>query len=111
MTTLNVIQLPGRPNEWDRNIQGFATKTLFHESAWLDFVQTIHPRGRLEYFEIRQGAVAAGYFCAVRINKVLSLRVYGSPLPEAGMYMGPLISGGVPQAELVLVRIDLGEPL
>ncbi len=107
MTTLNVVQLPGRPNEWDRIIQGFATKTLFHESAWLDFVQTIHPRGQLEYFEIRQGAVAAGYFCAVRISKALSLRVYGSPLPEAGMYMGPLISGGVPQAELVQALVGI----
>ncbi len=108
MSTLEVIQLPRRPNKWDRDIQGFATKTLFHESAWLDFVQTIHPRGQLEYFEIRQGRAAAGYFCAVRVNKVMSfLQVYGSPLPEAGLYMGPLVSGGVAQAELVqaLVRV------
>ncbi len=107
MTTLEVVQLPGRPSEWDRDIQGFATKTLFHESAWLDFVQTIHPRGQLEYFEIRQGGSAAGYFCAVRVNKVMSLRVYGSPLPEAGMYMGPLVSGGVAQAELVQALVKL----
>jgi hypothetical protein len=107
MTTLDVVQLPGRPNEWDRDIQGFATKTLFHESSWLDFVQTIHPRGRLEYFEIRQGGAAAGYFCAVRVNKVMSFPVYGSPLPEAGMYMGPLVSGGVAQAELVQALVRL----
>ena len=107
MATLEIVQLPGRPDGWDRDIQSFATKTLFHESAWLDFLQTIHPRGRLEYFEIRQGGAAAGYFCAVRINKVMSLTVYGSPLAEAGMYMGPLIGGGVAQAELVqaLVRV------
>ena len=107
MSMLEVVQLPGRPSEWDRDIQGFATKTLFHESAWLDFVQTIHPRGRIEYFEIRQGGAAAGYFCAVRINKLVLFPLYGSPLPEAGMYMGPLVSGGVAQAELVqgLVRV------
>lgn len=107
MTALEVVQLPGRPNEWDRDIQGFATKTLFHESAWLDYVQTMHPRGRIEYFEIRQGGRAAGYFCAVRVRKVMLFPVYGSPLPEAGMYMGPLIGGGVAQAELVQALVRL----
>jgi GNAT acetyltransferase-like protein len=107
MTTLEVVRLAGRPNEWDRDIQEFSTKTLFHESAWLNFVQTMHPRGQLEYFEIRQGGAAAGFFCAVQVNKAMSFKVYGSPLPEAGMYMGPLVSGGVAQAELVeaLVRL------
>jgi hypothetical protein len=55
MATLEVVQFPARPNEWDDDIQRFPTKTLFHESAWLDFVQTIHPRGGIEYVEIRQG--------------------------------------------------------
>jgi hypothetical protein len=107
MTALEVVQLPGRPNEWDRNIRGFETKTLFHESAWLDFVQTIHPRGLLEYFEIRQGGRTAGYFCALRVKKVMLFPVYGSPLPESGMYMGPLVSGGVAQAELVQSLVKL----
>jgi hypothetical protein len=107
MTVLEIVLLPGRPNEWDRNIRGFATKTLFHESAWLDFVQTIHPLGHLEYFEIRQGGWTAGYFCALRVNKVMLFPVYGSPLPEAGMYMGPLVSGGVAQAELVQALVRL----
>jgi len=107
MTTLEVVQLPGRPIEWDRDIQGFETKTLFHESAWLDFVQTIHPEGRVEYFKIRQNGATAGYFCAVRVTKVMLFPVYGSPLPEAGMYMGPLISGGVAQAELVQALVRL----
>lgn len=107
MTTLEIIQLPGRPDQWDRDIREFATKTLFHESAWLDFVQTVHPRSRLEYFEIRQGGEAAGYFCAVRVNKAVLFPVYGSPLPEAGMYMGPLVGGGVAQAELVLALVKL----
>ena len=107
MAMLEVVQLPGRPDDWDRDSQGFATKTLFHESAWLEFVQTIHPRGELEYFEILQDRAVAGYFCAVRVKKALSLPVYGSPLPEAGMYMGPLVGGDVAQAELVqaLVRV------
>lgn len=106
MHALTVVRLPGRPDAWDRNIERYATKTLFHESAWLDFVQTIHPGGQIEYFEFRQGGRTAGYFCAVRLKKVMSILVYGSPLPEAGMYMGPLVSGGVAQAEVVqaLVR-------
>jgi hypothetical protein len=106
MHALNVVRLPGRPAGWDRNIERYATKTLFHESGWLDFVQTIHPRSRIEYFELRQGGQAAGYFCAVRIKKVMSILVYGSPSPESGMYMGPLVGDGVAQAEVVqaLVR-------
>jgi Acetyltransferase (GNAT) domain len=107
LTTLEVVQLPARPNEWDRDIQGFATKTLFHESAWLDFVQTIHPRGRIEYFAILQGGTVAGYFCVVRVNKAMWFPVYGSPLPDAGMYMGPLVNDHVAQAELVQALVGV----
>jgi GNAT acetyltransferase-like protein len=107
MHALTAVRLSGRPDGWDRNIESYATKTLFHESAWLDFVQTIHPQGRVEYFELKQGDATAGFFCAVRIRKVLSILVYGSPLPESGMSMGPLVGDGVAQAEVVqaLVRV------
>jgi hypothetical protein len=106
MNALTIVRLPGRPDRWDRNIQGYAAKTLFHESAWLDFVQTVHPGCRVEYFEFRQGGATAGYFCAVRVRKVLSILVYGSPLPEAGMYMGPLVGSGVAQAEVVKALVS-----
>src|SRR6185436_1351099 len=106
MRALEVVQLAGRPADWDRAIREYATKTLFHESAWLDFVQTIHPKGQVEYFEIRQHGGTAGYFCAVRVRKVLLFPVYGSPLAETGMYMGPLVSGGVSQADLVQALVE-----
>jgi hypothetical protein len=97
---MELFRLAKRPPDWSREIQAFATKTLFHEPAWLDFVQTCRRRGRFEYFEIRQNGLKVGYFCALRVRKFM-FRVYGSPLPEAGMYMGPLVNDGVNQRELV----------
>jgi len=102
---VDVVPLAGRPSGWDRAIQRFATKTLFHESPWLDFVQTMHPRARTDYFEIRQDGQPAGYFCAVRVDKARMVPVYGSPLPDCGKYMGPLVDDGVPQADLVAALV------
>ena len=107
MHALEVVRLAGRPADWDRVIREYATKTLFHESAWLDFVETIHPRGQVEYFEIRQRGETAGYFCAVRVRKALLFPVYGSPLAETGTSMGPLVSRAIPQADLVQALVEL----
>jgi len=107
MSMLEVVQLPGRPAEWDRTIEKFATKKLFHESAWLDFAQTIYPGSKVEYFEIRRDSAVVGYFCVVRVNKAMVFPVYGSPLPDSGVYMGPIVADDMPQADLVqaLIRI------
>ena len=106
MARLEVNPLPGRPLEWDRGIQHFPAKTLFHESGWLDFTATMHPRGNIEYFEIRRNGSRAGYFPVLRVKKTL-FSVYGSPLAGSAMYQGPLVDEDVDQAELIAAVVRL----
>ena len=96
---MDLQRLPERPDDWDVRIRDFSSKTLFHESAWLDYVRAIRPRSVLEYYEIRRNDRLEGYFCVVRVRRAF-LSVFGSPLPGTGMYLGPLVSDGVNQAEL-----------
>src|SRR5262249_25012387 len=100
MSNIEIIPLSGRPEDWDQQIERFATKTLFHESAWLDFVLTGHPSERVEYFEILEDGLPAGLFCALKARRGL-FHVYGSPLPGRGMYLGPLVHTEIDQPALV----------
>jgi hypothetical protein len=103
---IEFVQLPGRPRDWDELIRPYYTKTLFHESSWLDHVQTIHPKGRIEFFELREAEKKVGFFCALRIRKML-LPIAGSPMGGTGTnFMGPVVGRDVDQRELIrsLVR-------
>jgi len=100
-------RLPGRPADWDRRIAAYDTKTLFHESAWLDHILSIHEGSRIDYYEILRGEGVVGHFCAYRIRKG-GLPIYGSPLGGTGTnFMGPLVSKDLDQGEVVdaLVRL------
>jgi len=102
---MKLVRLAKRPTDWDQLIQAFPNKTLFHEAAWLDYMHSIHPLGRTEHFEIVDGSSTVGYFCAVRVKKLL-IDVWGSPLPGTGMYLGPLVHKDVDQFEVVRLIID-----
>lgn len=106
---LKFHRLPARPPEWDRLIQPYPTKTLFHESAWLDHVLTIHPRGRVDYFEITDGGQVVGHHCGLHIRK-MGLPIHGSPLGGTGTnYMGPLVHAHVePRAVVQGLRTLFG---
>lgn len=98
---IRFVQLPGRPADWDDRIRGYGSKTLFHESAWLDHVLDIHPGGRIEYFELFDGAERVGYHCALRVVKMM-VPIHGSPLGGTGTnYMGPVVHADVDQARLL----------
>ena len=100
--------LPGRPTDWDELICRFDTKTLFHHSAWLDHVLDIHPEGRMEYFEIRDGAATIGYHVGLRIRKG-PLPIQGTPLGGTGTnFMGPLVPADVDQEAVVRGLLALG---
>jgi 8-oxo-dGTP pyrophosphatase MutT (NUDIX family) len=93
--------LETRPEDWDKVIERFPTKTLFHESAWLDHVQTIHPQGRIVYYEIRDGNERLGFYCALRVTRMM-IPIQGSPLGGTGTnFMGPLVDDAVDQKEVV----------
>ena len=98
---MEIVRLDGKPTNWDEEIKRFDTKTLFHESCWLEHIQTIHKQGQFEFFEIRQGEHKLGYFCAFIIKKVF-IKVYGSPLGGTGTnYMGPVVNHDIDQAQLI----------
>jgi hypothetical protein len=103
-------QLPGRPPNWDESIQHFSTKTLFHEAAWLDHVQTIHPEGRIVYYEIHDGRERVGFYCALRITRMM-IPIHGSPLGGTGTnFMGPLVKEDVDQERLIQALLRLVGP-
>jgi len=90
--SVTLRRLPARPDDWDVLIQRFDSKTLFHESAWLDHVLSIHPNASIHYFRLERGNDLVGFFCTVSLRKLL-MKVYGSPLPGTGTnYMGPLVN-------------------
>jgi len=98
---LEFHKLPGRPDDWDTRIRRFDTKTLFHESAWLDHVLTIHPQGRIDYFDIKDGAETVGYHCGLVIRK-MGIPIHGSPLGGTGTnFMGPLVPADIDQRAVV----------
>jgi len=102
---MNLRQLQGRPAQWDSKIEKFATKTLFHESVWLDYVLSINPKAQIEYFEICEQSRVIGYYCAIRVSKAL-LPVYGCPLPGSALYLGPIVNLEISQSELIHLLLD-----
>lgn len=102
--------LEARPANWDELIRHFPTKTLFHESAWLDHVHTVHPEGRIVYYEIRDGSARLGFYCALRITRMM-IPIHGSPLGGTGTnFMGPLVNADIDQRELVRALVKLFGP-
>jgi Acetyltransferase (GNAT) domain len=95
-----------RPSNWDQEIENFETKTLFHESAWLDFVQANRPDLEIEYFRILESGATVGYFCAFKKRKAM-LSIYGSPFPGTGIAMGPVVSRTVDTRSLVKALLHL----
>lgn len=76
---------------WDAAIRGYATKGLFHESAWLRFLERSQ-RAELHAIRLRgaRGAVL-GYVCAAAVRKG-PFRLLGSPLQGwTTNFMGPLV--------------------
>ena len=99
-----------RPANWDEVISRYPTKTLFHEAAWLDHVQSIHPRAQTVYYEIRDDGRLIGFHCALRIRRMM-IPIHGSPLGGTGTnFMGPLVEHDVDQREVVSALCRLFGP-
>lgn len=103
---IDIIQLTNRPAGWDMNIRKFATKTLFHESAWLDFMAaTVPDQQGVSYFEIRQRNAVIGYFCELLVKK-FGFALYECPWLGTTVHQGPVVDRNVDQAELVSALLD-----
>src|SRR4051812_46366368 len=100
---MKLIRYDGRPATWDRLIEEFPNKTLFHESAWLDLMVAAYPRTSVDYFEIRCSEETLGYFSVARILKCL-VAVWEPP--QSCIYMSPLVHPHVDQLELMQLLMD-----
>ncbi len=65
-------------NEWDNTINKFDTKTVFHESAWLNYLKSAY-NGEIVRAAIKKDGEVIGFFCGLFIKKG-GFRVFGSPL-------------------------------
>jgi hypothetical protein len=102
--------LPRRPPDWDDAIRKYSTKTLFHESAWLDHIRSIHPSGQIVYYEIVDHGVRLGFYCALRITRMM-IPIHGSPLGGTGTnYMGPIVDEATNQQALIQALAKLFGP-
>lgn len=82
--------------KWDELIAPYDSRTLFHRSAWLDFLAAT-TRGRVLRCEIRDAGGLQGYFCALVQRKGL-FNLLGSPLTGWRTdSMGPVVDRGFDQ--------------
>ena len=51
---MEIVPLAKKPTDWDEQISKFDSRTLFHETPWLEHIQSIHPKGRLKFYEINE---------------------------------------------------------
>lgn len=77
-------------NEWNTAIASFNSAMLYHNAAWLAFLEH-SGRGCPVRFRILEDGELAGYFAALLVRKG-PFRVLGSPLSGSmSEYMGPVI--------------------
>lgn len=77
------------PQAWDAAVGSFKRKSLFHQSAWLSYMEARH-RGRRLLLEIRDNGDTVGFFPAVVVQKG-PFRLLGSPLKGSWtIHMGPV---------------------
>ena len=98
---MEIQLLKNKPDNWDALIKTYDTKTLFHETAWLDHMQSIHPKGKVLYYQILDKGECIGYFCAFQIYKTI-VKILGSPLGGTGTnFLGPIVNYDTDQTSLV----------
>lgn len=87
-------------NVWPR-ASTLASKTLFHEPCWLDYLESIG-KGKARFLALGPPNEAPlGYFVYLQVQ-LGPLRVMGSPLPGwTTNYMGPLLDHGADQGPIL----------
>ena len=103
---MDITLLPGRPPDWDARISTYDTKTLFHESVWLDFVLQRHPRCRdpLLPDSLRRAMCRL----PVRGTEVRAgLLLWESPDIGRGMHIDPIVNHDIDKPALIGALVEL----
>lgn len=93
------------PEEWDSRIQAYPTTLVYHESAWLDYLEKSH-HGRRVLLACKNGQETVGYFCGMTVRKG-PFRILGAPF--RGWWtanMGPIAHPGHFDAAAFLRALD-----
>jgi len=104
---MELIKYESRPENWDDIIKSFDSKTLFHESAWHDHIETIYKNATVNYYYIQENESVIGYYCALVVKR-FGMKIMGSPLKGTGTnYMGPIINQHTDQVPLMTAILDM----
>jgi len=90
---------------WDSLIGNYSSKRLFHNMAWLNYLEKSQ-NGKKLIFEIRDNSRLVGYFCALSIKKG-PFKILGSPLRGWNTFeMGPIMNRNLNQIDVVQAISD-----
>jgi len=102
--------------EWDTLISQFETKSLFHQFAWLNFLQKTQ-KAKIIKFQIYDDDKIIGYFVGM-LEQRGPFKIFSSPRPGCNTeYLGPIINKNFEQQKFLkslekwcrLNKIDLLE--
>lgn len=86
--------------EWDNLIDNFKTKSLFHQSSWLNFLKETQ-KAQIIKFEIHDDDKIIGYFVGMLEKKWL-FKIFSSPRPGCNTpHMGPIVNNDFNQQEFI----------
>jgi len=91
---MELVLMPhSSPELWDQAIAAYDSKGLFHQSAWLNYLEASQG-GQAVRLRISDGGQTVGYFAGILIRKG-PMRVLGSPLRGwQTNFTGPLVNEG-----------------
>jgi len=80
-----------KDEEWDNLIGNYGTKSLFHQSVWLKFLEETQPVKILK-FKICENNRIIGYFIGM-LEKRGPFKIFSSPRPGCNTpHMGPIVN-------------------
>jgi len=88
------------PKEWDKIISPFDSKAIFHQSAWLDYIEKTQGVKR-RLLKIEENNKIVGYFPCFIFNKGF-FKILGSPcIGWVTNFMGPVVNKNFDQKEFI----------
>jgi len=78
--------------DWDRLINNFGSRSLFHQSAWLKFLEETRPGAKIIKFKITENNETVGYFTGF-IEKKGLFKIFSTPRQGCNTpHMGPIFN-------------------
>jgi len=86
--------------DWDNLIENYETKSLFHQSAWLKFLEETQ-KAQILKFKVCENDRIVGYFVGI-LEKRGPFKIFSSPRPGCNTpHMGPIMNKNFDQQEFI----------